>query len=147
MSAYRFSAATREALDLSRAASVKRNHEYIGTEHILFGLLASKAQPLDALVEKVGIDRDAVAFRLDSVIARGKGAVPAAADLPFTSRAKRAIDLAIESAGTAGTIDVGPEHLLLGICAEERGIAAQVLMDSGVTTESVRTALRELEAS
>jgi ATP-dependent Clp protease ATP-binding subunit ClpC len=144
MSVYAFNAASREALDLSRSASLKRKHEYIGTEHILFGLLESKAQPLDAIVRRMGIDRDAVASQLDSIIKRGTGTIPVAMDLPFTSRAKRVLELAMVSARNTGTTDIGPEHLLVGLCAEEQGIAAQVLNDSGVTVKAVRDALHEV---
>ena len=144
MTGFLFTAATREVLDLSRKASVKRNHEYIGTEHILFGLLASQAEALRALTDRLNLDRAWVASRLDAIIQRGKGPVPASIDWPFTSRAKRVLELAIESAGSSGTIDVGPEHLLVGLCAEERGIAAQALAESGITVETVRKALKDI---
>ena len=144
MSMYMLRAATRDVLDLSRAASVKLKHEYIGTEHILFGLLESKAQPLDAIVRRVGIDRATVASHLESIIRRGKETTSPARDLPFTSRAKRVLEFAMISARDMGTTEIGPEHLLVGLCAEEQGIAAQVLTDSGVTIQSVRDALKAI---
>jgi ATP-dependent Clp protease ATP-binding subunit ClpC len=144
MSVYMFRAATRDVLDLSRAAAVKLKHEYIGTEHILFGLLESKAQPLDAIIRRVGIDRAAIASQLESTIRRGKGTTAAPRDLPFTSRAKHVLEHAMISARDMGTTEIGPEHLLVGLCAEERCIAAQVLTDAGVTIQSVRNALNAI---
>ena len=140
---YLFNTATREALELARRSAADRRHEYVGTEHILFGLLASKDAGLDAVVSRLGLDRVKVADRLDSVIERGKGKGPSPTDLPYTSRAKRVLELALESVRDAGKTDAGPEHLLVGLCAEERGIAAQVLGEAGVTADSVRKALAE----
>jgi ATP-dependent Clp protease ATP-binding subunit ClpC len=146
MTPYVFNAAARETLDLSRAESVKRNHEYIGTEHLLLGLLASSAPSLTLLTRRLRLDRAWIAARVDAIIQRGKGQVPASMDLPFTSRAKRVLELAIEAAASTGTTDVGAEHLFIGLCAEERGLGGQVLAESGITTDAAKTALKEIAA-
>jgi ATP-dependent Clp protease ATP-binding subunit ClpC len=143
MTTYAFNPAAREALHLSRLESARRNHAYIGTEHILLGLLALKTQTFEALTRRLRLDRASVASRVDGIIERGKGPTPALTDLPFTSRGKRVLELAIEAAGSVGTTDVGPDHLLLGLCAEQRGLAAQVLAESGISPEDVRKAIHD----
>ena len=142
MSSLVFNPAARDALDLARAEAAKRHHPYIGTEHILLGLLASKAQSMEAMVRRLGLDRAAIASSLDAVIKRGKDEVPAAIDLPFTSRAKRVLELALAAAASMQATDVGPEHLFVGVCDEERGIAAHVLIDSGIGAAEARSAIK-----
>jgi ATP-dependent Clp protease ATP-binding subunit ClpA len=85
--------------------------------------------------------------RIGSVEIQGPHPVPASVTLPFTSRAKRVLELALESASSSGTLDVGPEHLLMGLCAEGRNIAAQVLVENGVSVERVRLALQAMRAA
>jgi ATP-dependent Clp protease ATP-binding subunit ClpC len=145
MNSYVFNHATRDALSRARDEAVKHNHEYVGTEHILLGLLALDYDRLNALMRKLGLDRAAVAAKVESIIKTGKTATPAWADLPFTTRAKRVLELAMETAREMGTSDMGPELLLAGLCAEERNIGAKVLSDSGVGLDEVRKAMADID--
>ena len=141
LTTYTFTNESRDVMRFAREEAAKHNHEYIGTEHLLLGLLDYESDDYDTLVRQVGIDRDAVRAAIEQIVTRGKSPAPSL-ELAFTSRAKRVLELAMESARDIGTTDVGPKHLLMGLCAEERGIGAQVLVEAGVTTEVVAKALR-----
>jgi ATP-dependent Clp protease ATP-binding subunit ClpC len=123
-------------------------HEYIGTEHLLLALLARRDGLGTAALRSLGVDTKAAQDRILTVIQRGQGSYGAssAALLPFSSRSKKVLELAKGEARALHHPLIGTEHLLLGMVAEGKGIAAQVLMDSGVDLEKARKqviALRE----
>jgi ATP-dependent Clp protease ATP-binding subunit ClpC len=123
-------------------------HEYIGTEHLLLALVAKRDGCGAAALRGLGVNTEAAADRVLTIVQRGRGRYDAssAALLPFTSRSKKVLELAKEEAQALQHPLIGTEHLLLGMLAEAKGIAAQVLMDSGVDLEKARKqviALRE----
>src|SRR5215472_16788920 len=113
------------------------NHNYIGTEHLLLGLLKEgqgvAAQALDALEISLPAARERVKLII------GQGAQPSSGGhIPFTPRAKTVLELALREGLKLGDNYIGTEHILLGIIAEGEGVAAAVLTDLGADAERVR---------
>jgi ATP-dependent Clp protease ATP-binding subunit ClpC len=138
---FNFTERLRKVLGLARDLARARNHEYVGTEHLLLGLVEEGEGVAAAAIEALGVELPKLAERIDGVIKRGSSTVEAV-DLPYTSRTKRVLELAIASARDLHHDYVGSEHLLLGLIREQHGIAAQVLSEAGLTTEDL---LREIQ--
>ena len=117
------------------------NHEYIGTEHLLLALLAGRDACGATALRGLGVDLQATANRVLTTVKRGIGVRDASSGalLPFTSRSKAVLELAKEEAHRLNHALIGTEHLLLGMLAEGKGIAAQVLQDAGVDLEKARS--------
>ena len=137
MNGYNFTDRVRKALGLAREEAIRLKHEYVGTEHILLGLIAEGEGIGSAVLLNLGIDPEAVQRKIEEVVQPGKVFRPPA-DLPYTSRAKKVLELAMAEARDLSHSYVGTEHLLLGLLREERGIAAQVLVDAGLTLDAAR---------
>jgi ATP-dependent Clp protease ATP-binding subunit ClpC len=123
-------------------------HEYIGTEHLLLALVANRDGLGATALRSLGVDTQVIDDRILTLLQRSRSAYggSSAALLPFTSRSKKVLELASAEAQRLHHPLIGTEHLLLGMLAEGKGIAAQVLMDSGVDLEKARKeviALRE----
>jgi Clp amino terminal domain, pathogenicity island component len=132
----KFTERAREALSLARDEATRFNHNYIGTEHILLGLLR-EGEGVGALaLTRMGVGLDAVRDALEYIIGRGDRMI--VGDIGLTPRAKKVIELAVDEARRTRQSHVGTEHLLLGLVREGEGIAANVLKQFGVTTEGVR---------
>jgi DNA-binding transcriptional regulator YhcF (GntR family) len=125
---------------LARAAEEARqlSHDYKGTEHLLLGLALVEG----GLLELAGVRASDVITRLHQSMRRGRGKVESVADLPYTSRSKKALEYTIAAARGAGDDFVGPEHLLIGLMREQKGLAAQVLASLGLDEESATARLR-----
>lgn len=134
----------------AREEAARLQHEHVGTEHLLIALLndtsrdgsAPPSQPA-VVLDVLGVDRSKMKAVLEQTVLRGRVAT-ADDQLTYTSRAKAVLELAMAEArvSKAGTVDT--QHLLLGLVREERGIAAQVLLDFGVTIEKTRAELARL---
>lgn len=138
---YNFTERFRRVLSLAREEAGRLRHEYVGTEHLLLGLLGLlvEGEGVAALVlQNLNIDPDDIWQKIENTVKRGKASVKTGPDLPYTSRAKKVIELAMMEARNFNHTHVGTEHLLLGIIHEKKGIAAQVLSDLGVSLESTR---------
>jgi ATP-dependent Clp protease ATP-binding subunit ClpA len=127
----------RKTLALANQEAQRFNHEYIGTEHILLGLVkegsgvgASVLKNLDVDLRKVRVEVEKLTKAGPAMVSMGK--------LPQTPRAKMAIEYAVEEARTLGHNYVGTEHLLLGLLREHDGVGAQVLRNLGLKLEEVR---------
>lgn len=120
-------------VDRASEESVLRDHEYVGTEHLLLALshLQDAASPLVAL----GIDRRRVNTLIDETIRRGNAPVASDIERPFTSRTKQAFSLAAAAAHELGHSRIDVPHLLVGMMRERLNIGAQVLADQGLTEE------------
>jgi ATP-dependent Clp protease ATP-binding subunit ClpA len=138
MRGYNFTERVRRALARAREEAARLRHEYVGTEHILLGLLRDDGCIAAAVIESFGVKLDALAAKVDEVVKKGRPGQTTGPDLPYTSRAKKVLELAMEEARDANHDYVGTEHLLLGVLREERGIAAQLLVDAGVTLDAAR---------
>ena len=159
MNGYNFTERVRKVLQLAREEAITLRHEYVGTEHMLLGLCAEGDGVADAALTNLGVDTEAVREQILQTVRPGKDdgsdAAPAAGgilgaiagsmgfarqgrDMPYTSRAKKVLELAMSEARELNHSYVGTEHLLLGLMREEKGIAAQVLGSMGVTLAAVR---------
>jgi ATP-dependent Clp protease ATP-binding subunit ClpA len=116
------------------------NHEYIGTEHFLIALLRAREGCAATALRRLGVDAQASVKRVLTIVQRGKGenSASSGALLPMTSRAKKVLELARDEARNLDHRLIGTDHLLLGMLAEGKGIAAQVLVDPGVDLDKAR---------
>ncbi|MDH3495415.1 MAG: ATP-dependent Clp protease ATP-binding subunit [Gemmatimonadota bacterium] len=139
MNGYNFTDRVRKVLQMAREEAARLHHEYVGTEHILLGLIREGEGVAAAVLTNLSVDLEDIQQKIEETVKKGKA--PAAAgppDLPYTSRAKKVLELAMSEARELNHSYVGTEHLLLGLLREEKGIAAQVLTDAGVSLEQAR---------
>jgi len=139
-----FTERARKVLGLARQEAQKFNHEYIGTEHILLGLILEGSGVAATVLRNMEVDLRKIRLEIEKLVQQGPQVMTAPSKLPFTPRAKRVIDLAKEEAATLNHEHVGTEHLLLGLLRENEGIAAQVLMNLGVRLDDVREEVLDL---
>ena len=122
---------SRKVLALANEAANSFNHAYVGTEHILLGLLEEHTAGLAAVIETFGIDADKIRAEIDKLVTRGIEPV-ALKTLPLTPRARHAIDHAHNETRLMGETCVSPEHLFLGLMNDPSGVACQVLLNLGI---------------
>ena len=137
MMGYNFTERVRKVLAYAREEANALQHEYVGTEHVLLGLLREGNGVASTVLQNLGIDEENLRDRMLTVIVASKSDGHRA-DLPYTSRAKKVLELAMSEARRLNHTYVGTEHLLLGLLAEKKGIAAHVLVDAGVTLDKAR---------
>lgn len=144
MNGYNFTERVRRVLAGARDEANKLRHEYVGTEHILLGLITYDDGVAGAVLQNLKTDLNAATQLIKQTVQPGKAGAPTGPDLPYTSRAKKVIELAMSEAKHLGHNYVGTEHLLLGLLIEEKGIAAQVLTHLGLTVDTVRAEVVKL---
>jgi len=137
MNGYNFSDRVRRVLQLAREEAARLRHQYVDSEHILLGIVRDGEGVAAAVLARLNVDLEELRQRIDKAVKKGKVA-PAGPDLPYTSPAKRVLELAMTEARDLSHSYVGTEHLLLGLLRETRGIAAEVLTDVGVNLEEAR---------
>jgi ATP-dependent Clp protease ATP-binding subunit ClpC len=133
----RFTDRARKVMALANQEAQRFNHEYIGTEHILLGLIKEGTGVGATVLKKMNVDLRKVRLEVEKMVKSGPEMVPMG-KLPHTPRAKKVIEYAIEEARNLNHNYVGTEHLLLGLLREREGIAAKVLMNLGLKLEEVR---------
>jgi ATP-dependent Clp protease ATP-binding subunit ClpC len=138
MHGYNFTEHVRKVLANARNEAARLHHEYVGTEHLLMSIARTSDGVAGAVLDGLDVSRDAIIATLESTVAPGRGTEDVGPDLPYTSRAKKTLELAMAEARLLSHGYVGTEHLLLGLVAEEKGIAAQVLREHGATLERAR---------
>jgi ATP-dependent Clp protease ATP-binding subunit ClpC len=138
MNGYNFTERVRKVLAMAREEAARLHHEYVGTEHILLGLIREGEGVAAAVLQNLNVDLDDVTQKIEETVKKGKAAQATGPDLPYTSRAKKVLELAMAEARDLNHSYVGTEHLLLGLLREEKGIAAQVLTDAGVNLDAAR---------
>jgi ATP-dependent Clp protease ATP-binding subunit ClpC len=138
MNGYNFTDRVRKVLQMAREEAARLHHEYVGTEHILLGLIREGEGVAAAVLTNLGVDLEDIQQKIEETVKKGKAAAATGPELPYTSRAKKVLELAMMEARELNHSYVGTEHLLLGLLREEKGIAAQVLTDAGVTLEQAR---------
>ncbi|MFM8603804.1 MAG: Clp protease N-terminal domain-containing protein, partial [Gemmatimonadota bacterium] len=138
MNGYNFTERVRKVLAMAREEAARLHHEYVGTEHILLGLIREGEGVAAAVLNNLSVDLEEIQQKIEETVKKGKAAQAAGPDLPYTSRAKKVLELAMGEARELNHSYVGTEHLLLGLLREEKGIAAQVLTDAGVNLEAAR---------
>src|SRR5437870_13632574 len=133
----RFTDRARKVMALANQEAQRFNHEYIGTEHILLGLVKEGSGVGANVLKNLDVDLRKVRLEVEKLVKSGPEMVTMG-KLPQTPRAKRVIEYAIEEARNLNHNYVGTEHLLLGLLREQDGVAAQVLMNLGLKLEDVR---------
>src|SRR6476660_1852716 len=139
MNGYNFTERVRKVLAMAREEAARLHHEYVGTEHILLGLIREGEGVAAAVLQNLSVDLDEIQQKIEDTVKKGKAAAATGPDLPYTSRAKKVLELAMAEARDLTHNYVGTEHLLLGLLREEKGIAAQVLTDAGINLDAART--------
>ncbi|MGI9626851.1 MAG: ATP-dependent Clp protease ATP-binding subunit [Longimicrobiales bacterium] len=134
---YNFTDRVRKVLAMAREEAIRLQHDYVGTEHILLGLIREGEGVAAAVLTNLSVDLDQIHERVEESVRKGKATI-ALGELPYTSRAKKVLEFAMAEARELNHSYVGTEHLLLGLLREEKGIAAQVLNSLGVTLEDAR---------
>ncbi|NCG32578.1 MAG: AAA domain-containing protein, partial [Proteobacteria bacterium] len=134
---YNFTDRVRKVLAMAREEAIRLQHDYVGTEHILLGLIREGEGVAAAVLTNLNVDLDQIHESVDASVRKGKATI-ALGELPYTSRAKKVLEFAMAEARDFNHSYVGTEHLLLGLLREEKGIAAQVLNSLGVTLEEAR---------
>jgi ATP-dependent Clp protease ATP-binding subunit ClpC len=119
-----------------------RNHDYLGTEHLLLGLIREGEGVAVKALESLGISLAAVRAQVQEIIGQGQSAPTS--HIPFTPRAKQVLELSFREALQLHHDYIGTEHLLLGLIGEGEGVAAQVLMQLGADLFRVRQRVIEL---
>ncbi|HKQ49617.1 MAG TPA: ATP-dependent Clp protease ATP-binding subunit [Phycisphaerae bacterium] len=133
----RFTDRARKVMALANQEAQRFNHEYIGTEHILLGLVKEGSGVGANVLKNLEVDLRKVRLEVEKLVKSGPDMVTMG-KLPQTPRAKKVIEFAIEEARNLNHNYVGTEHLLLGLLREQDGVAAQVLMNLGIKLEEVR---------
>jgi ATP-dependent Clp protease ATP-binding subunit ClpC len=139
MNGYNFTEGTRRVLAEARKEAVRLTHEYVGTEHILIALLRDPNEAPAMAVSRIGAQPGDVIHAVE--VASAGNAPRTSNDLPYTSRAKKVIELAMKEARLLNHDHVDTLHLLVGVLAEERGIGAQVLTNHGISLVAAREEL------
>jgi ATP-dependent Clp protease ATP-binding subunit ClpC len=138
MQGFNFTERVRKVLAMAREEARRLHHEYVGTEHILLALIREGEGVAGAVLRNLQVDLDEIQQEIERQVKKGKLAHTTGPDLPYTSRAKQVIELAMREARELKHSYVGTEHLLLGLLWEEKGIAAQVLTRNNADFASVR---------
>jgi ATP-dependent Clp protease ATP-binding subunit ClpC len=125
----RFTDRAREVVVLAQQESFLLNHNYIGTEHILLGLIHEGEGVAAKALESLGISLDVARARVEAAVPAGES--PPKGHIPFTTRAKKVLELSLREALQLGHNYIGTEHILLGLVREGEGVAAQVLAELG----------------
>ena len=132
----KFSERARRVLSLAQEEAQRFNHNYIGTEHILLGLVRETEGVAARVLSGLGVDLSKVRSAVEFII--GRGEKPTEGEIGLTPRAKKVVELAVDEARRMNHTYIGTEHLLIGLLREGEGVAAGVLESLGVTLEKVR---------
>ncbi|MDQ6725763.1 MAG: ATP-dependent Clp protease ATP-binding subunit, partial [Actinomycetota bacterium] len=138
----RFTDRARRVVVLAQEEARLLNHNYIGTEHILLGLIHEGEGVAAKALEQLGISLEAVRTQVEEII--GQGGSSPSGHIPFTPRAKKVLELSLREALQLGHNYIGTEHILLGLIREGEGVAAQVLVKLGADLSRVRQQVIQL---
>src|SRR5919106_2735755 len=138
----RFTDRARRVVVLAQEEARMLNHNYIGTEHILLGLIHEGEGVAAKALESLNISLEAVRQQVEEIIGQGQAAPTG--HIPFTPRAKKVLELSLREALQLGHNYIGTEHILLGLLREGEGVAAQVLLKIGLDMQKVRQTVLQL---
>jgi ATP-dependent Clp protease ATP-binding subunit ClpA len=133
----RFTDRARKVMQLANQEAQRFRHEYIGTEHILLGLVHEGAGVAANVLKNLDIDLQRIRREVEEIVQRGPDSIYMG-KLPHTPRAKKVVEYAIDEARSLTHHYVGTEHLLLGLVREQEGVGAQVLMNMGLRLDLIR---------
>ena len=138
----RFTERAQKVLMFAQEEARRLNYPYVGTEHLLLGLIREGEGIAAKVLQGMGVDLERVRGEVEKVIGKGNTAV--AGDIGFTPRSKKVLELSFDEARTLGHNYIGTEHLLLGLISEGEGVAATVLQNLGANLQEVRQDVMEL---
>jgi ATP-dependent Clp protease ATP-binding subunit ClpC len=143
-----FAPNARQALELAPEEARRFKHDFVGTEHLLLSLTRVPSGVVANVIGRLGLDSDSVRLEIEKLVSHGVATAGAAAEIPFTPRAKRALQLAADEASVFNQDQIRPEHVFLGLLLEGSGVAALVLKQLGVGIERAREeVLKEVRAN
>jgi ATP-dependent Clp protease ATP-binding subunit ClpA len=138
----RFTDRARQVVALAQDEARRLDHNYIGTEHLLLGLISEGEGVAARALESLGIGLDTVRQQVEEII--GRGQQPPSGHVPFTPRAKKVLEMSLRESKQLGHNYIGTEHILLGLIREGDGVAAQVLVRLGADLNRVRQQVIQL---
>ncbi len=139
----RFTPQARAAVVAAQAAARDRCHEWIGTEHLLLGLVANEdGNVAETALARLGVDRATVERLVDELVP--PGTEPVGGHIPFTPRAKKTLEVALREALRLGHNYIGCEHIVLALRRLDEGVAAHVLAEQGVTYKKLERIVRDV---
>src|SRR5262245_8090586 len=137
----RFTDRARQTVVLAQEEARRLDHNYIGTEHLLLGMLRDSESLASRTLHELGIGLEVVRIDVEKIIGRGGESPPG--HIPFTPRSKKVLELSLREALQLGHNYIGTEHILLGLVREGEGVAAQVLVKRGADLARVRRTVLE----
>lgn len=144
MIGYSFTPQLRAVLAMAREEARRFRHEFIGAEHILLALTRDEDGGSARVFRHLDVAPERIRQKLEETLVPGLD-LSTGPDLPFTARGKKALELTLQETARFRAAAADTQHLLLGLCAEGKGIAAQVLAMSGVTIDRARAAVEQLD--
>ena len=142
----KFTERARKVILLAKQEAKRFNHDYIGTEHILLGLIKEGESVAAAVLQNLGLSLETIRLEVEKLVQFGPSTI-VSGDIPFTPKAKKVIELAMDEARRLGHNYIGTEHLLLGLIKEGEGVASHVLMNVGLDLNKVRAEVIKLLGS
>ena len=142
----RFTERARKVIVYAKEEARRFNHDYIGTEHLLLGLIREGEGVAAAVLQKLGLDLETIRLEVEKLVQPGPQ-TQVVGDIPFTPRSKKALELSAEEARALGHNYIGTEHLLLGLVKEGEGMAYRVLLNLGLDLGKLRNEVMELLGS
>lgn len=142
----RFTERARKVIVYAKEEARRFNHDYIGTEHLLLGLIREGEGVAAAVLQKLGLDLETIRLEVEKLVQPGPQ-TQVLGDIPFTPRSKKALELSAEEARALGHNYIGTEHLLLGLVKEGEGMAYRVLLNLGLDLGKLRNEVMELLGS
>jgi hypothetical protein len=142
---HRFTARARRSVALAQEEAALLKHNYVGTEHILLGLLREGEGVAGQALAALGIRIDDVRAQVTRIV--GEGEQAPAGQVPFTPRAKKVFELALREALSLGHNHIGTEHVLLGLAREPEGVGARVLLTFGADPDKIRSEVERQRAA
>jgi ATP-dependent Clp protease ATP-binding subunit ClpC len=133
----KFTERAKKIINLAREEAARLGHDYIGTEHLLLGLIKEGGGVATAVLENLGLDLERIKLETEKSINMGGGTMTLG-EVPFTPRAKKVLELALEEAQSLGHNYIGTEHILLGLIREGEGVASRVLERFNLKIEKAR---------
>mgnify|MGYP001561709040 FL=1 len=142
----RFTERARKVIVFAKEEARRFNHDYIGTEHLLLGLIREGEGVAASVLQKLGLDLETIRIEVEKLVQPG-AQTQVLGDIPFTPRSKKALELSAEEARALGHNYIGTEHLLLGLVKEGEGMAYRVLLNLGLDLNKLRNEVMELLGS
>ncbi|MEA3560338.1 MAG: Clp protease N-terminal domain-containing protein, partial [Candidatus Omnitrophota bacterium] len=142
----RFTERARKIIILAKEEARRFNHDYIGTEHILLGLIKEGEGVAAAVLQNLELNLQTIRLEVEKLVQPGPSTI-VSGDIPFTPKAKRALELAMDEARRLGHNYIGTEHLLLGLIREGEGVASHILLNQDLDLNKVRQEIMRLLGS